>query len=186
MGRACGNDDDVARFELMSYTALDSRAARAGTVFFRDLHATSLPGLRIDQRAARHERRRALEHVINFRHFVVQGGGFTPGLTEKPAGPAIVNEANNGLSNADGTIAMAREAAPDSARSEFYFNVANNSRLDYKAPTPSGAGYAVFGKVTHGMDVVRRISRVDTGTVGEMADVPLTPVILTRAVILKR
>ncbi|GGY06169.1 peptidyl-prolyl cis-trans isomerase [Paludibacterium paludis] len=118
--------------------------------------------------------------------FVVQGGGFTPEMTEKPAGAPIPNESANRLSNLEGTIAMARTEAPDSATSQFYFNVANNSRLDYKAPTPGGWGYAVFGKVTRGMDVVKRISRVDTGVGQGMPDVPLTPVVLKKAVILKR
>ncbi len=118
--------------------------------------------------------------------FVVQGGGFTADLVEKPTGPAIPNEATNGLSNVTGTIAMAREEAPDSARSEFYFNVADNTRLDFKSPTTRGAGYAVFGKVTRGMDVVLRISRVATGSSKDMSDVPLTPVVLKKAVILKR
>ena len=98
--------------------------------------------------------------------FMIQGGGFTTKFAQKPTDAPIVNEANNGLSNLRGTIAMARTSIPDSATSQFFINVADNKFLDYTAPTLQGAGYAVFGHVTHGMKVVDAIVNTPTGTGG--------------------
>jgi len=95
--------------------------------------------------------------------FMIQGGGFEAGMTQKPTRDAIRNEASNGLRNEAYTIAMARTSNPDSATAQFFINVANNSFLNFTAPTPQGYGYAVFGKVVEGMDVVDAIKKLKTG-----------------------
>ena len=110
--------------------------------------------------------------------YVIQGGGFTADLTEKPTRPPIQNEATNGLSNARGTVAMARTRALRSATSQFYINLANNPSLDHQGFSPDVFGYAVFGRVIAGMEVVDRIGQVKTGTRDGMDDVPLEPVII--------
>jgi peptidyl-prolyl cis-trans isomerase A (cyclophilin A) len=113
--------------------------------------------------------------------FMIQTGGFTPDMQQKPTRPAIKNESDNGLSNARGTLAMARTSAPDSASSQFFINLVDNGRLDY--PKVSGSGYAVFGKVVNGMDVVDKIGKVQTTTRGQYADVPMQAVIIKKATI---
>ena len=115
--------------------------------------------------------------------FMIQGGGFTADMKQKPTRAPIGNEANNGLKNTIGTIAMARTADPDSATAQFFINVANNDFLNYKNATAQGAGYAVFGKVTRGMDIVQRIAKTSTGTKNGMADVPATPIVITKVTI---
>ena len=110
--------------------------------------------------------------------FMVQGGGFNEQMQQKQPNPPIKNEADNGLRNTRGTIAMARTADQDSATSQFFINVANNDFLNHKNETPSGYGYAVFGKVIQGQDVVDRIKSVSTGSYGPYQDVPKTPVII--------
>lgn len=114
--------------------------------------------------------------------FIIQGGGFTPGLRSKATRPPIVNEARNGLSNRIGTIAMARTGVIDSATSQFFINTRNNVELDHVNETITGFGYAVFGRVIEGIDVVDRIQRVATHTVGPFEDVPVDDVLLTAAV----
>ena len=115
--------------------------------------------------------------VIN--GFMIQGGGFTPDMEQKePTRKPVENEAANGLSNKKYTIAMARTMDPHSASSQFFINVADNGSLDYKSATPQGYGYAVFGKVIKGMDVVDKIKAVPTGNSGMHRDVPLKPVII--------
>jgi cyclophilin family peptidyl-prolyl cis-trans isomerase len=110
--------------------------------------------------------------------FIVQGGGYLADLTLKPAGRTVVNESGNGLSNLRGTIAMARTNDPHAASCQFYFNLADNVDLD---PKPSRWGYAVFGRVVEGMDVVDQIGSVPTGAGGEFSrDVPVTPVVIER------
>ena len=110
--------------------------------------------------------------------FMVQAGGFTPDLTEKLTRPPIQNEATNGLRNLRGTLAMARRVALRSATSQFYINLADNRVLDHTGYSPDQFGYAVFGRVLTGMDVVDRIGSVPTTTQGEMEDVPAEPVII--------
>jgi cyclophilin family peptidyl-prolyl cis-trans isomerase len=110
--------------------------------------------------------------------FMVQGGGYTADLTEKPTHPPIQNEATNGLRNVRGTLAMARRMALRSATSQFYINVVDNRMLDHTGYSPDDFGYAVFGRVLTGMDVVDRIAAVPTKTQGEMEDVPVEPVII--------
>ena len=104
--------------------------------------------------------------------FMIQGGGFAPGMQQKQTDAEIQNEANNGLKNDKYTIAMARTSAPHSASAQFFINVANNDFLNYKSPTPQGWGYAVFGKVVEGQDIVDKIAAVATGRRGMHDDVP--------------
>jgi peptidyl-prolyl cis-trans isomerase A (cyclophilin A) len=115
--------------------------------------------------------------------FMIQGGGFTTDFKQKPTGAPIKNEAANGLKNQRGTIAMARTSAPDSATSQFFINVVNNDMLN--RPNPDGFGYAVFGKVVEGMDVVDRIKAVKTGFSHGMADVPEQQVVIKSIKVLK-
>lgn len=111
--------------------------------------------------------------------FMIQGGGFDQNYMQKPTRQPIENEAANGLSNTIGTIAMARTSEPHSASSQFFINVANNHFLDYTAPTMQGYGYAVFGKVTAGMDVVERIANTATGANGSFdRDVPQKMIVI--------
>ena len=114
--------------------------------------------------------------------FMVQGGGFAPGMTQKPTDAPIENEANNGLKNAKYTVAMARTNAPHSASAQFFINVSDNAFLNHTAPTAQGWGYAVFGKVVGGQDVVDRIKGVPTGNRGGHGDVPKDDVVIEKAV----
>jgi peptidyl-prolyl cis-trans isomerase B (cyclophilin B) len=114
--------------------------------------------------------------------FMVQGGGFEPGMTQKPTDAPIENEANNGLKNNHYTVAMARTQAPHSASAQFFINVANNDFLNHTAPSMQGWGYAVFGKVVGGTDVVDRIAAVKTGNKGGHGDVPTDDVVIEKAV----
>ena len=109
-------------------------------------------------------------------NFMIQGGGFRPDMTEKPSHEPIKNEAGNGLKNLRGTLAMARTGVVDSATNQFFISVADNAFLNHKDETPTGFGYAVFGKVTEGMDVIDAIVGVPTGTVGPHENVPKEPV----------
>lgn len=116
--------------------------------------------------------------------FMAQGGGFTAGFQEKPARAHIRNEAGNGLRNAVGTVAMARTKDPHSASAQFFINVAENDFLDFKSPDENGYGYAVFGRVTSGMDVVDKMVKVATSTVGPHQNVPRLPIVIERARVL--
>lgn len=114
--------------------------------------------------------------------WIIQGGGYDKNLNWKKPRPPIKNEADNGLKNVSGTIAMARGQDPDSADSQFYINVSNNSSLDHKSDTRHGFGYCVFGKVIHGMDVVKAISEVETHEVADVGvNVPVKPIVLEKA-----
>lgn len=108
--------------------------------------------------------------------FMIQGGGFTPDMQQKEGRPPIQNEADNGLTNDEGTLAMARTGEPHSASSQFFINVGNNGFLNHTGKNPQGWGYAVFGKVVEGMDVVNKIKGVATGNSGFHQDVPLETV----------
>jgi cyclophilin family peptidyl-prolyl cis-trans isomerase len=116
--------------------------------------------------------------------FMVQGGGFTPDMTEKPTKPPIKNEADNQVQNQRGTLAMARTADPDSASAQFFINLVNNGSLNHTGKTPQGWGYAVFGNVVEGMDVVDAIAQVKTASKGQNGDVPVDPIVLQKATIL--
>jgi peptidyl-prolyl cis-trans isomerase A (cyclophilin A) len=115
--------------------------------------------------------------------YVIQGGGYTPELVEKSTRPPVRNEATNGLTNARGTVAMARMSAVRSATSQFFINLANNARLDHRGFSPDDYGYAVFGRVIAGMDVVDRIAAMPTGSREGMDDVPVTPVVIKSATV---
>ena len=114
--------------------------------------------------------------------FMIQGGGFEPGMKQKPAEQTVENEAKNGLKNDTYTLAMARTSDPHSASAQFFINVKNNSFLDY--PGQDGWGYAVFGKVSDGTDVVDQIRKVKTSRSGMFADVPVDPVIIEKVEVL--
>ena len=117
--------------------------------------------------------------------FMIQGGGFTPDLLKKSTDAPIANEAANGLKNTVGTIAMARTSDPHSATSQFFINVANNAPLDYTAPTTAGYGYAVFGKVSKGMDVVNKIAKTRTSVKMGQGDVPVQTIEIKKVRIVK-
>ena len=113
--------------------------------------------------------------------FMIQGGGFEPGMKQRRTRAPVKNEADNGLKNEAYTVAMARTADPHSATAQFFINVTDNDFLNHSAPTPQGWGYCVFGHVTEGRDVVDRIRKVRTGTRGMHQDVPQDDVIIERA-----
>jgi peptidyl-prolyl cis-trans isomerase B (cyclophilin B) len=115
-------------------------------------------------------------------NFMIQGGGFEPGMKQKPAEQTVENEGKNGLKNDNYTLAMARTSDPHSASAQFFINVTNNSFLDY--PGQDGWGYAVFGKVTEGTEVVDQIKKVKTTRSGMFADVPVEPVIIEKVEVL--
>jgi cyclophilin family peptidyl-prolyl cis-trans isomerase len=110
--------------------------------------------------------------------FMIQGGGFTPGMEQKQTKLPVKNEANNGLSNLRGTMAMARTGVVDSATSQFFINLVDNLYLDFQAPTPRSYGYCVFGKVVAGMDTVDAIAKVRTSDSGRYQNVPVEPVVI--------
>lgn len=114
--------------------------------------------------------------VIN--NFMIQGGGFTPDMQQKPTKAQIKNEAGNGLKNKSGTLAMARTMVVDSATAQFFINVVDNDSLDHRGNSPQGYGYAVFGKVVEGMDVVDKIKSVRTGSKMGFGDVPMETVVI--------
>jgi peptidyl-prolyl cis-trans isomerase B (cyclophilin B) len=118
-------------------------------------------------------------------NFMIQGGGFEPGMKQKPTNAPIKNEANNGVSNKVGTVAMARTMDPHSASAQFFINVADNSFLNHTAQTTQGWGYAVFGEVVEGMDVVEKIKGVSTGSKAGHQDVPLEDVVIEKAEIVE-
>ncbi len=119
------------------------------------------------------------------KDFMIQGGGMTSDMKEKPTQKPIKNEASNGLNNDKYTIAMARTSNPNSATAQFFINVKNNDFLNYSAPTAQGYGYAVFGKVIKGQEVVDKIKGVATGNRGMYEDVPKQPVIIEKAFVIE-
>jgi peptidyl-prolyl cis-trans isomerase B (cyclophilin B) len=116
--------------------------------------------------------------------FMIQGGGFDSKMNQKPTRPTINNEADNGLKNDKYTVAMARTSAPHSASAQFFINGAKNDFLNFRSPTQDGWGYAVFGKVVSGTEIVDKISKVTTGSKGGHGDVPREDVLVTKAVLL--
>lgn len=116
-------------------------------------------------------------------NFMVQGGGFTAGMVQKETKDQIKIEADNGLKNDRGTIAMARTNDPNSASSQFFINLKDNDFLNHSSPTDQGWGYCVFGKVTEGLDVIDAIATVSTGTEGGHGDVPLEPITMTKVTV---
>ena len=116
-------------------------------------------------------------------NFMIQGGGFDTSMQQKDTNPPIKNEADNGLKNDKGTVAMARTNVPDSATSQFFINVKDNGFLNHTSPSPQGWGYAVFGKVTDGMDVVEAIENVPTANKSGQQDVPVSDVIIEKVTV---
>ena len=116
--------------------------------------------------------------------FVVQGGGFTADMRQKQTNAPIQNEADNGLKNTIGALSMARTSDPDSATSQFFINLVDNASLDFSAKTPQGWGYAVFARVTSGMEVVDEMAKASTGNVGGHSNVPLQPIVVEKAVLM--
>ena len=112
---------------------------------------------------------------------MIQGGGFTAAMEQKETRGNLQNEAGNGLKNLRGTVAMARRAEPDSATAQFFINLTANDFLDHQNDTPAGYGYAVFGHVTEGMEVVDKIAATTTTSVGPMTDVPAQPIVIKSA-----
>jgi cyclophilin family peptidyl-prolyl cis-trans isomerase len=141
----------------------------------------------IDYVKAKHYDGTVFHRVID--GFMIQGGGFTADLKQKPTRPPVVNEAEMsskaGLLNVPGTIAMARTPDPNSATAQFFINVNDNKSLNFRSPDPQGIGYTVFGKVTSGMDVVQKIAKVSTGSAGMHQNVPKEPVVITSAVVVE-
>ncbi|NMF95964.1 peptidylprolyl isomerase [Aromatoleum toluolicum] len=133
----------------------------------------------LDYVSAGHYDNTVFHRVI--KNFMIQGGGFEPGMKQKPTRAEIKNEADNGLKNLTGTIAMARTQAPHSATAQFFINVVDNDFLNFRSPDIQGWGYCVFGRVTEGMDVVNSIRAVRTGSSGFHQDVPVEDVIIERA-----
>ncbi|EKZ97869.1 peptidylprolyl isomerase [Cupriavidus metallidurans] len=119
------------------------------------------------------------------KNFMIQGGGFEPGMKQKDTDAPIENEAGNGLKNDRYTVAMARTNAPHSATAQFFINVVDNDFLNFSSPTPQGFGYAVFGKVVEGTDVIDAIKGVRTGSSGFHQDVPLEDVVIEKATIVE-
>ncbi|WP_354686042.1 peptidylprolyl isomerase [Cupriavidus necator] len=119
------------------------------------------------------------------KNFMIQGGGFEPGMKQKGTDAPIENEAGNGLKNDRYTVAMARTNAPHSATAQFFINVVDNDFLNFTSPTPQGFGYAVFGKVVEGTEVVDQIKGVRTGSSGFHQDVPLEDVVIEKAVVVE-
>jgi peptidyl-prolyl cis-trans isomerase B (cyclophilin B) len=117
--------------------------------------------------------------------FMVQGGGFEPGMKQKATKPQVENEANNGLKNNKYTLAMARTNEPHSASSQFFINVANNEFLNHTAPTSTGWGYAVFGEVVEGQDVIDKMKAVKTANSGFHQNVPVEDLMITKAVVIE-
>ena len=119
------------------------------------------------------------------KNFMIQGGGFEPGMKQKDTDAPIENEAGNGLKNDTYTVAMARTNAPHSATAQFFINVVDNDFLNFSSPTPQGFGYAVFGKVVEGTEVVDQIKAVRTGSSGFHQDVPVDDVVIEKAVVVE-
>ena len=138
--------------------------------------------LELDDAKAGHYDGTIFHRVID--GFMIQGGGFTKAMDQKPTKAPIKNEAANGLLNKRGTIAMARTMVVDSATSQFFINLVDNDFLNFRAPTPQFFGYAVFGKVTDGMDVVDKIAKVKTGNSGMHQNVPEEPVVIKKVHVL--
>ncbi|RKP54528.1 peptidylprolyl isomerase [Pararobbsia silviterrae] len=117
--------------------------------------------------------------------FMIQGGGFAQGMDQKPTEAPVANEADNGLKNERGTLAMARTNDPHSATAQFFINVKDNDFLNFSSPTPQGWGYCVFGKIVEGLDVVDAIKKVKTGNKGFHQDVPVEDVVIEKAVVVE-
>lgn len=167
----------------MSHTLVDLHIAQRGIITL-ELDAARAPKTVanfLDYVARGHFNNTVFHRVIP--GFMIQGGGFEPGMKQKPTEATVENEANNGLKNEHYTVAMARTSAPHSASAQFFINVADNDFLNHTAPTAQGWGYAVFGRVTAGQDIVDAIAKVATGRRGFHDDVPKDDVLIEKAVV---
>jgi peptidyl-prolyl cis-trans isomerase A (cyclophilin A) len=182
----------VALGLLPAFLALSAHAQTAPRVKFQTSQGDFVVELQADKApktvenflryvADKHYEGTIFHRVID--GFMVQGGGFTPAMVQKPTRAPIPLEANNGMKNDVGTIAMARSGNPNSATSQFFINVANNASLN--APQPDGYGYAVFGKVISGMDVIDKMRQSPTGNLGGFQNVPNTPISINSVNLLK-
>ena len=160
---------------------LDTTAGKIRLELYPDAAPKTVANF-LDYVKAKHYDGTVFHRVID--GFMIQGGGFAPGMKQKATGTPIANEAANGLRNDKYTIAMARTNDPHSATAQFFINVADNDFLNHKAPNAQGWGYCVFGKVTDGTDVVDKIRKVSTGRSGMHADVPQQDVLIERAEVL--
>ncbi len=186
------NDDTT------NHDTANSGTANSGTKASRQVELQTTKGnirIELDETNAPESARNFLAYVASghydgtifhrvIKGFMVQGGGFAPDMKQKPVGAAIRNEANNGVRNRHYTLAMARTSEPHSATAQFFINAADNAFLDFKAENAQGWGYAVFGQVVDGNDVVDAIERVKTGRSGGHDDVPTEDVTLIRAAVL--
>jgi peptidyl-prolyl cis-trans isomerase B (cyclophilin B) len=182
---------------LLCLTPLTSHSLDKGTTTMVKLHTNhGTITLELDDAKAPNTVKNFMEYVNSGFYsntifhrvidgFMIQGGGFEPGMKQKAVNAPIKNEAANGLKNDIYTIAMARTNDPHSATAQFFINVKNNGFLNYSAPNPQGYGYCVFGKVVDGMNVVDAIRKVKTGTRGGFQDVPLEDVVITKAEVVK-
>ena len=167
----------------MSHTLVDLHIAQRGTITLEldSARAPKTVANFLDYVARGHFNNTVFHRVIP--GFMIQGGGFEPGMKQKPTKATVENEANNGLKNEHYTVAMARTSAPHSASAQFFINVADNDFLNHTAPTAQGWGYAVFGRVTAGQDIVDAIAQVATGRCGFHDDVPKDDVLIEKAVV---
>jgi peptidyl-prolyl cis-trans isomerase B (cyclophilin B) len=161
--------------------ALDTSMGRIVLALFPDKAPETVKSF-LDNAAAHFYDGTIFHRVID--GFMIQGGGFTADLRQKPTTKRLQNEADNGLKNVRGTIAMARTPDPHSASVQFFINLVDNAFLDFKDKSPQGWGYTVFGEVVEGMDVVDKIAKVATGRQGGMGDVPSQPVVIEKATVL--
>lgn len=186
----------MASLAFFACILLGGMAAQAGeTVHVKMTTSQGVIGLALDKERApdtvanfvRYAKEGFYDGTIFHRviaNFMIQCGGFTSDMRQKDTHASIVNEADNGLRNSVGSIAMARTSDPHSATSQFFINTSNNAFLDFKDKSGAGWGYAVFGKVTEGMDVVRAIEAVPTGYRARMGDVPLKVVTIEHVEVL--
>jgi cyclophilin family peptidyl-prolyl cis-trans isomerase len=189
-----------ALFALFLFTAAELPAAAKGPADNPRVRMTTSVGvveLELDAKRAPQTVRNFMNYVESGFYsgtvfhrvipgFMIQGGGFRPGMDEKVRGVTIKNEADNGLNNLAGTIAMARTSDPHSAAAQFFINTVDNPSLDHRDKTDRGWGYAVFGKVTKGMDVVKQIESVPTRTVGPYQNVPVKDVMIQKVESIKK
>jgi len=170
----CGGTDSTAKTSGNPIVVMDTSVGAIKVELFQDKAPLTVKNILafVD---AKHYDGTIFHRVIP--DFMIQGGGFTPGLNEKPVRERVKNESDNGLSNERGTLAMARTSDPHSASCQFFINVVDNAKLD-RAQAQDGFGYCVFGKVLEGMDVVDKIRRVRTGSIGGHDDVPLENVVI--------
>jgi len=186
----------LGAFVMIALLTITQNAIASGNKMVKMTTSLGVIEIEVDSANAPNSAKNFLEYVESGHYdglifhrvipgFMIQGGGFEPGMSQKKTRDPIENEADNGLKNDTGTLSMARTGDPHSATSQFFINVNDNEFLNFKAKNPQGWGYAVFAKVTAGMDVVQKIVAVQTGSKGGHQDVPLEDVVITKAEIVK-